>query len=60
MHALSLPALSLTMALLGQAPADSAYPAHRVVGNVYYVGSKALASYLVTTPEGHILINSSF
>ena len=27
--------------------------------NIYYVGSKGLASYLITTPEGHILINSS-
>ena len=26
--------------------------------NLFYVGSKGLASYLVTTPEGHILINS--
>jgi metallo-beta-lactamase class B len=32
---------------------------HRVAGNLYYVGSKGLASYLITTPEGHILINSS-
>lgn len=35
------------------------FPAHRVIGNVYYVGSAGLASYLVTTPEGHILINSN-
>jgi metallo-beta-lactamase class B len=35
------------------------FPAHRVIGNVYYVGSKGLASYLITTPQGHILINSS-
>ncbi len=32
----------------------------RVIGNVYYVGSKDLASYLITTPEGHIVINSGF
>ena len=32
----------------------------RSIGNVYYVGSKDLASYLITTPEGHILINSGF
>src|SRR4030081_359533 len=32
---------------------------YRVIGNVYYVGSKDLASYLITTPQGHILINSS-
>jgi metallo-beta-lactamase class B len=35
------------------------FPAHRVVGDVYYVGSAGLASYLITTPAGHILINSS-
>ncbi len=35
------------------------FPPHRVVGNLYYVGSKGLASYLITTAEGHILINSS-
>jgi metallo-beta-lactamase class B len=35
------------------------FPAHRVIGNVYYVGSEGLASYLITTPAGNILINSS-
>lgn len=40
--------------------ADEPFPAHRIVGNVYYVGSKALAIYLIETPEGHILINSGF
>ena len=35
------------------------FPAFRLAGNLYYVGSKGLASYLVTTPEGHILINSN-
>jgi metallo-beta-lactamase class B len=35
------------------------FPPHRVVGNVYYVGSAGLASYLIATPEGDILINSS-
>ena len=36
------------------------FPPHRIAGNLYYVGSQDLASYLVITPEGHILINSSF
>jgi len=31
----------------------------RIVGNVYYVGSKDLATYLIVTPRGNILINSS-
>jgi len=34
------------------------FPAFRIAGNLYYVGSKGLASYLITTPQGHILINS--
>ena len=34
------------------------FPAFRIAGNLYYVGSKGLASYLITTPKGHILINS--
>jgi metallo-beta-lactamase class B len=34
------------------------FPAHKVVGNVYFVGSKGQASYLITTPQGNILINS--
>jgi metallo-beta-lactamase class B len=35
------------------------FPPHHVVGNVYYVGSKGLASFLITTSQGNILINSS-
>src|SRR3954467_15071358 len=42
------------------ASADEAFPAHKVAGNTYYVGSKELASYLIATPEGHLLINSGF
>jgi metallo-beta-lactamase class B len=34
------------------------FPPFRIAGNLYYVGTKGLASYLVTTPQGHILINS--
>jgi len=36
------------------------FPAFRITNNLYYVGSKGLANYLVTTPQGHILINSDF
>src|ERR1700679_1517459 len=31
-----------------------------IAGNLYYVGSRDLASYLIVTPQGDILINSSF
>jgi metallo-beta-lactamase class B len=34
------------------------FPPFRIAGNLYYVGSNDLASYLITTPQGHILINS--
>jgi metallo-beta-lactamase class B len=34
------------------------FPAFRIAGNLYYVGSKGLANYLITTPQGHLLINS--
>lgn len=35
------------------------FPPYRIAGNLYYVGSADLASYLVVTPKGIILINSS-
>jgi metallo-beta-lactamase class B len=44
-----------------QTPPDwtKPFPPHRVIANIYYVGSKGLSSYLITTKQGHILINSS-
>jgi metallo-beta-lactamase class B len=36
------------------------FPPHRVMDNVYYVGTEALGTFLITTPAGHILINSDF
>jgi len=35
------------------------FPPHKIIANIYYVGSKDLASFLITTPQGHILINSN-
>ena len=35
------------------------FPPFRVIGNIYYVGTRGLASYLITTPQGDILVNSS-
>lgn len=34
------------------------YPPFRVAGNLYYVGTYDLACYLITTPKGHMLINT--
>ncbi|CAL76016.1 putative Beta-lactamase [Bradyrhizobium sp. ORS 278] len=30
----------------------------KVIDNIYYVGTNGLASYLITTPQGHILIDT--
>jgi len=32
----------------------------RIAGNLYYVGASDIASYLVATPEGHILLDGGF
>jgi metallo-beta-lactamase class B len=37
-----------------------AVPGFKVAGNLYYVGTADLAVYLITTPQGNILINSDF
>lgn len=39
---------------------NAPFPAHHVIDNVYFVGTQQLGSFLVTTPAGHILINSDF
>lgn len=33
---------------------------YKIVGNVYYVGASDITSYLITTPEGHILLDGGF
>ena len=57
----SLLALLCAASLVAQVNSEwtEPFPPHHIVGNVYYVGSKGLASFLITTPQGNILINSS-
>jgi metallo-beta-lactamase class B len=61
----SLGIVITTFILAGPLPAQSnpdwtePFPPYRIIGNVYYVGSKGLASYLISTSDGLILINSS-
>lgn len=52
--------LLATAFLSSAARGDEAFPPHRIAGNTYYVGSKALASYLIETPDGHIVINTGY
>ena len=34
--------------------------AFRIIGNIYYVGASEVSSFLITTPKGHILLDSGF
>jgi metallo-beta-lactamase class B len=70
----SLLALSFTCALLAQAPAapatqkgaaaprdwNRAAAPHKVIGNIYSIGTGEISTFLITSPQGHILINSDF
>ncbi len=57
-------ALGLSAAAQQPAPAPSnadwtrPFPPFRIIGNVYWVGTYDLSTYLITTPQGHILINT--
>jgi metallo-beta-lactamase class B len=65
-------ALALTSFALSLVPADAhaqaaapngwndPFPAHKIIDNFYYVGTKELGSFLITTPAGHILMNSNY
>jgi len=35
-------------------------PPRHLVGNIYYVGAIGVSSYLITTPDGHILLDTGF
>ena len=53
-------ALFTAVTVFAQNDWDEPFPPHRIADGLYYVGSRGLASYLVTTKDGHVLINSSF
>jgi metallo-beta-lactamase class B len=40
--------------------AVTAFTPHKIVGNVYYVGTDTLSSFLIATPQGHVLIDSTY
>src|SRR5215831_6996116 len=39
---------------------DTPFTPHKIIGNLYYVGTRTLGSFLITTPQGLILINSDY
>ncbi|HWI87326.1 MAG TPA: subclass B3 metallo-beta-lactamase [Sphingomonas sp.] len=61
------PAVAAGLLVALTAPASADWPSSwheptapfHVVGNIYYVGSKGLASYLITSPEGAILLDGT-
>jgi metallo-beta-lactamase class B len=59
---LPLAFFALTSSLFAQANPDwhKEFPAFKIAGNLYYVGTADLAVYLINTPQGNILINSDF
>lgn len=59
--ALPLSAMSQPAVTVQLKPQDQyvrPFPPFRIVGNLYYVGTYDLAVYLITTPQGHMLINT--
>jgi metallo-beta-lactamase class B len=57
-----LASFACSAALMAQGSPDwhREFPAFKIAGNVYYVGTADLAVYLINTPQGNILINSDF
>jgi metallo-beta-lactamase class B len=53
--------LSVAPVLCAAIPADWTTPIapFKISGNLYYVGSRDLAAYLIVTPKGNILINAN-
>lgn len=39
---------------------ETQFPPHKIAGNLYYVGTESLAAFLVVTPEGNILVNTTY
>jgi len=56
----SIFAFTALLAAQGNPDWHRPFPAFRIAGDLYYVGTADLAAYLVHTPEGNILINSNF
>lgn len=59
-YAVAAVALTLACRSGAQGPPEWSRPTEpfRIIGNVFWVGSYDLSSYLITSPEGHIVINT--
>ena len=54
------PRLILSRNMGTEADQTTAFPPHKIIGNIYYVGTKTLSSFLIVTPQGNILIDSTY
>src|SRR5436189_5776672 len=55
-----IPILAAGLMAQGNPDWHREFPAFKIAGNLYYVGTADLAVYLIHTPQGNILINSDF
>ncbi len=39
---------------------ETAFPPHRIIGSVYYIGTRTLSSFLIVTPQGHVLLDTTY
>ena len=60
MRKLSLLAFLPLVAFSQPAGWNDPFPPHKVMDNFYFVGTKELASFLIVTPQGNILMNSNY
>ena len=71
MHRLAVPFALAALALLPSLPAgaqkdptsrswNQPVEPYKILGNIYYVGASDITSYLITTPQGHILLDGGF
>lgn len=64
MQKLTLASAALAVAPLAAVAQPSSwndpFPPHQVMDNLYYVGTTMLSSFLITTPEGHILVSANY
>ena len=49
-----------TLALAAPRKGNEPFPPYRIIGNIYSVGASDIASFLIATPAGDIVINSGF
>jgi metallo-beta-lactamase class B len=50
----------LTRNMGTEADQTTQFPPHKIVGNIYYVGTRTISSFLIVTPQGNILIDSTY